>query len=80
MEKFILISKLNYFDDGSIGVTLYPENVYLSNKIAYSQTLDNKQSIETQVRDLITLYTPLFFYQIQEDPDIPNSVKESIYL
>lgn len=80
MEKFILLSKLNYFDDGSIGVSLYPENAYLSNKIEYSQPLNDKQSIETQVSDLITLYTPLFFYQIQEDPNIPNSVKESIYL
>jgi hypothetical protein len=80
MEKFILTSRLNYFDDGSIGVTLFPENLYLSNKIEYSQTLDNKQSIDTQISDLITLYTPLFFNQIQEDPDIPNSVKESIYL
>lgn len=80
MEKFILISRLNYFDDGTIGVSLYPENLYLSNKIMYSQQLDNKQSIETQISDLITLYTPLFFNQIQEDPDIPNSVKENIYL
>lgn len=80
MEKFILLSKLNYFSDGSIGVSLFPENVYLSDKIEYSQTLDNKQSIETQISDLITLYTPIFFNQIQEDPDIPNSIKESIYL
>lgn len=80
MEKFILLSKLNYFDDGSIGVTLYPENAYLSNKIEYSQPLTDKQSIETQVSDLIALYTPIFFNQIQEDPNIPNSVKESIYL
>ena len=80
MEKFILISRLNYFDDGSIGVTLYPENVYLSNKIQLGQELNNQSPIETQVSDLITLYTPIFFYQIQDDPDIPNSVKESIYL
>jgi hypothetical protein len=80
MEKFILISRLNYFDDGSIGVTLFPENAYLSNKISYSQELSNKQDIDTQISDLITLYTPLFFYQIQEDDNIPNSVKESIYL
>ena len=80
MEKFILLSKFNYFSDGSIGVTLYPENLYLSDKIAYSQQLDNQLPIESQVSDLIALYTPLFFNQIQEDPDIPNSVKESIYL
>jgi len=80
MEKFTLTSKINYFSDGAIGVSLFPENAYLSDKIEYSQQLDNKESIETQVSDLITLYTPIFFYQIQEDPNIPNSVKESIYL
>jgi hypothetical protein len=80
MEKFILLSKLNYFENGSIGVVLYPENVYLSDKIEYYQLLDNQQSIETQISDLITLYTPIFFNQIQENPNIPNSVKESIYL
>jgi len=80
MEKFILQSKQIILDDNQINLILFPDHYYLSDKIEVGEVISSKLDIESQVIDMIALYTPILFQQIQEMENIPQNIKNSIEL
>lgn len=80
METFTLTSEQKIINDNEVHLCLYPTNTYLSDKIEHCQLLDSNLDINTQIADLITLYTPLLFYKVLEMENIPQSIKDNIQL
>ena len=80
METFTLTSELKIINDNQVHLCLYPTNTYLSDKIEHCQLLDSNLDINTQIADLITLYTPLLFYKVLEMENIQQSIKDNIQL
>lgn len=80
METFTLTSEQKIINDIEVHLCLYPTNTYLSDKIEHCQLLDSSLDINTQIADLITLYTPLLFYKVLNMVNIPQSIKDNIQL
>ena len=80
MEKFILKSKQVILDDSQINLILYPDHSYLFDKIEVAEVISSKIDVDTQIADMIVLYTPILFEKIQEMENIPQYVKDNIEL
>lgn len=80
MEKFILKSKQIILDDSQINVILYPDHSYLFDKIEVGEVISTKLDINSQITDMVTLYTPILFDRIQEMENIPQNIKDNIEL
>lgn len=80
MEIFTLTSEQKIINDVEVHLCLYPSNTYLFDKIEHCQLLDINLDINTQISDLINLYTPLLFYKILEMENITQNIKDNIQL
>jgi hypothetical protein len=80
MEKFILKSKQVILDDSQINLILYPDHSYLFDKIEVAEIISSKINVDSQIADMIVLYTPILFEKIQGMENIPQYVKDNIEL
>lgn len=80
MEIFTLTAEQKIINDNLIHLCLYPNHTYLFDKIENCQLLDSNLDINTQISDLITLYTQLLFYKVLEMENIPQNIKDNIQL
>lgn len=79
-EKFTLSTNTVFYESGEIGLILKPENSYLSDKIQAEEKINSNSDLNVQIEELKVIFTPIIFNKIQEMENIPNIVKESIYL
>lgn len=80
MEKFILKSKQVILDDSQINLIISPDHSYLFDKIEVAEIISSKINVDSQIADMIVLYTPILFEKIQEMENIPQYVKDNIEL
>ena len=80
MEKFTLISNQIVSGNGQITLIVYPNHLYLNEKINYGETIDAKMDIQTQIDNIIQIQTPIMFEQIQQMESIPQYIKDNIEL